>query len=757
MNPVDSGARAQVLEYLRVLLHRRAVVLGSLGVVVATVMLATLFTVPEYQATTTVQIDRQNPEILTFKDVMGIDPSYSAYQDFYQTQYKILQSKSVLRLAADRLDLPNLPEFAGRRPSPLSRLVAWAFSLLPDSGSPTEGKEDPLDAAVGFLAAGLEVRPVRNSQLVQIAFTDRSPDLARRIADAVAEAYLEFTYQARYGTTTMAREFLTKEVLRVQGEIGALEERLQAYGAEKEILSMDSGTQDISQQALAAINANYIEARGRLAVAEARFRAVRTADPGSLPEVLESPLIAKLKEQYAEIERKHSQMSERFRPGWPALGQLEQEMRQARERLDLETSAIARQVREAAETDYRRARAEVENLAEQVDRQKKEVQRVNLDAIQYASLKAEIETKRKVLTDLVSRQNETATSERLKDTGTSNIRIVDAAEIPKTPVRPRKMLNLLLALVLGTGLGVAAAFFLDWLDNTVKDENDIARVSGLSVLGHVPRYQALRVVEGPADAPPTAADIDLASHADPRSAFAEAFKNLRTSLLLASPEHPPRHVVVTSCEPQDGKSTVSTNLAITLAQAGKKVLLVDADLRRPRLHRSFGASNEVGLSSLLSGNASVDEVIQELEIPGLSLVASGPVPPNPSELLGSPALRTFLAGIDDGPAFDVVVLDSPPVGSVTDPVLLSASLDVTVVVVRAGKTTREFLVHTAARLRQAHVKVAGTVLNDVTDKTGGYYYGRYRYYRHYHAGLDETVPGAKRRFLKRYGRRAGSA
>lgn len=756
MNAVDPGARAQVLEYLRVLLHRRFVVLGCLGVVVATAMLATLFTVPEYQATTTVQIDRQNPEILTFKDVMGVDPSYSAYQDFYQTQYKILQSKSVLRLAAERLDLPNLPEFAGRRPSPLSRLVEWGFSLLPASGSAPEEEDDPLDPAVGFLQAGLEVRPVRNSQLVQISFTDRSPDLSRRIADAVAEAYLEFTYQARYGTTTMAREFLTKEVLRVQGEIASLEQQLQAYGAEKEILSMDSGTQDISQQALAAINANWIAARGRLALAEARFQAAKSADPGSLPEVLESPLIAKLREQYAEIERKHTQMAERFRPGWPALQQLEQEMQKARERLDLETKAIARQVREASENDYRRARGEVENLGEQVDRQKKEVQRVNLDAIQYASLKAEIETKRNVLTDLVSRQNETAASERLKDTGTSNIRIVDAAEVPKAPIRPRKMLNLLLALVLGSGLGVAAAFFLDWLDNTVKDENDVSRVSGLPVLGHVPRYQALRVVEGPSHAPPTVADIDVASHADPRSAFAEAFKNLRTSLLLASPEHPPRHIVVTSCEPQDGKSTVSTNLAIALAQAGKKVLLVDADLRRPRLHKSFGVPNDVGLSSLLSGNATVEDVLQDLDIPGLSLVTSGPVPPNPSELLGSPALRTFLDGIDRSPDFDVIVLDSPPVGSVTDPVLLSASLDVTVVVVRAGKTTREFLTHSAARLKQAHVKVAGTVLNDVTEESGGYY-GKYRYYRNYHSDFEETAPAAKRRFLRRHGRRAGSA
>lgn len=758
-----SGAdlRRQLLDYWRVLVQRRWVVVSCLGIVLAGAAFSTFFATPQYQATVTLQVEREAPDILNFKNIVGVDPSWEAYGDFYQTQYKILQSRSVLRIAAERLDLLNRPDYVGRKAKPISRLIGWARSLLqPATETPSDEPPDPLMPAVYFLAKRIDVRPIRNSHLVQISITDSSPTLAKDAANAVVEAYLQFTYESVYGTTAIAREFLTKEVARVQQEISDLERKLQDYGAKKELLSVDANTEDISQQALQALNARYIEARSRLAVAEARWGTVRSAEPASLPEVLTSPLIAKLKEQYAESERRRSQMSERFQPGWPALRQLEQEIAQSSERLEIETRSIANQVRQVARSDFERAKAEVDDLDEQVKRQKNEVQRVNRDAIEYASLKAEIETKRQVLTGLASRQSETVSSERLQDTGASNVRVVDPAELPKNPVRPRKAFNLLLGLVLGLGLGVASAFVLDHLDNSIKSEQDIQRIAQVSVLGYVPRYRTLKVVDGPApSSDPSAGDVDVASHSDPRSSFAEAFKNLRTSLLLASPERPPRHIVVTSCEPQDGKSTISNNLAIVLTQLGKKVLLIDADLRRPRLHRSFGLSNDAGLSSVLSGNAEPEMVLTDTEIPGLTVVSSGPVPPNPSELLGSPSLASFLKAIDEDHGFDHVILDSPPVGSVTDPVLLSASADVTIVVVRAGKTTRDFLLHSVEKLRKARTRIAGAVLNDVTDDAGGYYYyGRYRYYRHYEADAEGNAAAPpRRRRLRRHGRRTGTA
>ncbi|HEX6851822.1 MAG TPA: polysaccharide biosynthesis tyrosine autokinase [Candidatus Polarisedimenticolaceae bacterium] len=751
----DPTLRRRGLEYWSVLLQRRWVVLASVAVVVATTMIATFFAEPEFEATTTLQIDRQGPDILTFRDVVGVDPSYAAYQDFYQTQYRILESRSVLRLAAERLDLPNLPSFATRRPSPIARFVAWLKSPLGDDDATAA---DPLLPSIRFLEARMRVRPVRNSQLVQLIFTDRDPVLARDAANAVAEAYLQFNYDKRYGTAAIAREFLTKEVARVQGEIGDLERRLQEYSTKKELLSLSQGTEDISQQALASMNESFVQARTRLAIARARWESVRNAPPESLPEVLNSPLIQHLRQQYAEIERKHTLLAERFLPGWPALQELEGELAQARERLEIEQAGIARQVRATAEAEYGKARGEVEGLEAQVVTQKTEVQRVNRAAIEFASLRSEIDNKRKVLGDLVARQSQTQSSERLKDTGTSNVRIVDLAEVPERPVRPRKSVNLALALLLGTALGVGMAILLDYLDNAVKSELDILRVTKLPVLGHVPRFRSLRLVEGDAPAPddePAPATIDLASHADPRSTFAEAFKNLRTSILLASPERPPRHIVVTSCEPQDGKSTVATNLAIVLTQQGKRVLLVDADLRRPRLHRSFGIGNEAGLSNVLSGNAEAAEVVQTTEVPGLSLVCSGPIPPNPSELLGSPALATFLRHADEDLGFDHVILDTPPIASVTDPVLLSSSLDATIVVVRAGKTSREALAHSVERLKHSRARVAGAVLNAITDEIGSYYYGRYRYESG--SATESDAPSTSKRLSRRFRRHARSS
>jgi capsular exopolysaccharide synthesis family protein len=747
-----SGAR-QLRQQWHVLVQRKWVVLSCLGVVVASTMLLTLFATPEYEAKTTIQIERQGPDILNFKDVVGTDPSYLAYQDFYQTQYKILQSRTVLRLAIERLDLMNRPSFALRKGSPLGRLTGWARSKV--FGGEEAG--DPLAPALRFVEDNLSVRPIRNSQLVEISFTDRDPDLARETTDAVASAYLEFNFQARYDTTAVARDFLTKEVARVEGETGELERQLQEYGSRKEILSGSDGTDDVSAQALSALNARFVEAKGRMAVARARVESVRDAAADTLPEVLNSPLINRLKEQYADIERRHSLLAERFKPEWPPLQELDTELEQAGSRLDLEIGSIVRQVRGNAQADFERAGGEVANLEREVERQKGEVQRVQRDGIEYASLKAQIDTKRKVLTDLASRRSETETSERLKDTRASNIRVVDPAERPKKPVRPQRLVNLLLSLLLGSGLGVGLAFFLDYLDNTVKNEEDLKRVASLPVLGYIPHLQPLRVVGDDPEAPHEASgpSVDLACHHDPRSPFAEAFKNLRTSLLLASPEHPPRNIVVTSCEPQDGKSTVSVNLAIVLTQLGRRVLVVDGDLRRPRLHKVFAAPNAVGLSSLLSGNAAPEDLIQETEAPNLSFVSSGPIPPNPSELLGSPAWEGFLRRIAMERNFDHVIVDSPPLVSVTDPVILASCMDATVIVVRAGKTARESLVHSTQRLRQSRARVIGAVLNAVTESESYYYYGRHHYYRQSEEPASQPSASVGERLLRRRRRRAG--
>ncbi len=328
-------------EYWRVLVSRRNVVLTCLVVTVLTVMLLTLLSTPEYVATTTLQIARQGPDILTFQDVLGFDPA--GYQDFYETQYKILQSRTVRELAVERLDLVNRPELLTRKGSPFSRGLRWVKSLvrsLPD--------EDLHKRAVIFVEDNLTIEPVRNSYLVRVSFMDRNPELARDVANAVGDAYQQFNLEARFSLTDQASEFLTKEVARVRQEVGTLERRLLEYGDEKAILTMDGSARDINEQTLADLSARLTVVRTQLAKAQARYVEIQDSPPDSLAEVLSSPLIHHLKQQVAELEREHSQMQERFKPGWPTLAELKEGLSQARAGLEFERQAIASQVRDVS-------------------------------------------------------------------------------------------------------------------------------------------------------------------------------------------------------------------------------------------------------------------------------------------------------------------------------------------------------------------------------------------------------------------------
>ena len=719
----DGDEETDLLEYWTILVERRRVLFAILLLTLVLGTAITLLTAPEYLATASLKIERQGPEILTYQDVLGVDPM--GYKNFYQTQYEIIQSRAVLRRGAERLDLVNRPEFLARQESSLRKAVRWGKSLFKGRGE----SGDSMNRAIEFIEEGLTVGPIRNSHLVRISFLDRDPELSRDVVEAVAGAYQQFSLEERYTTTEQANEFLMKEVARTQAEITQLEGRLQQYGTEREILTIGDGTQDISEQALMDLNARLTGARGRSAVAQAHYEAVMNSPPESLPGVLESPLIGTLREEYAELERRYILQADRFKPGWPALAGLRQQLDQSRERLEVEIQNIASQVREAARASHGQAVAEVANLEQQVNRQKRAVQRFNHDAIEYASLKAEIETRRGVLAELVARQSQTETSGQLRDTRASNIRVVDHAEVPERPARPRVFLNLILSICIGAFLGIAVALLLHHVDNTIKTEQDIERYApGVPVLGYLPLHapRAGKDQKGPAEPNELAHDVDLACHIAQHSPFAEAFKNLRTSLLLASADHPPRRILVTSCEPGDGKSVVALNLSIVLTQMGKRVLLIDADLRRPRLHRSLARGNKVGLSSFLTGNAELADLFNETEVPGLTVITSGPIPPNPSELLGSPMLASLLTHFETAAPYDHVVVDSPPTVHVADSLLLSTKVDATILVARSRVTPRESMIKGISRLRQGKAKLAGTVLNAVCDRFGQYY--RYAYY-----------------------------
>ena len=728
-SPLGFSADAMLREQWRRLVQRRGVILATAGFIVVLTMIATFLATPQYTATTTLEIRRLSPEVVEFREVLPTDPW--GYNDFYQTQYEILKSRTVSELASQRLDLTNRVEYASRKAPPLRRMTRWLLSSGADDAedSSTEAADGdgteytPADAATDFVNARVSITPVRNSHLVFISVTDQSPKLAADIANAIALAYQEFSLSALYDTTGNAKDFLTRDVARVRGEVSRLEQQLQEYGVEKELLAFSDGSLDISERSLEEVNLRYGSARSRLAAAEAAFDAVSDASSMGMPEVLNSQVIAHLREERADLEQRVNQMAEKFAPGWPLLIELREKLTTANKQIEAEAESIAQRVRASAEVNFKRALTEVSHLERERDLLKREVQRVKQAGIQYAGLQAEIDSKRGVLQDLVSRENETDTTYRLREAGTSNVRVVDKAELPGSPSHPNKKKRLILSIMLGLMSGCGLALLIGYLDNTIKSEYDVEQVARVGVLGRVPMTRSLTIPQSKAmDGEVVTHQLDLASHFDPRSTFAEAFKSIRTSFLLASPDQPSRTVAVTSCQPGDGKSTIALNLAIVLTQLGRRVLLVDGDLRRPRIHKTLALNNQTGLSSVLSGNASFGDVAQSIDIPGLTIVTSGPIPPNPSELLGARALDQFIEHTTVDQGFDHVIFDCAPVLTVTDAVLLSTRVDATVLLARAGVTARDALRQSMGRLRELRANVMGVVLNAALEDSGYYYY-----------------------------------
>lgn len=742
---MDLPAGSHLLDYWAVLRRRRWVVYLSVATVALVALVGSFVATPLYRATATLQIERQNPDILSFRDLAKVDHSWAAYTDYYQTQYKILASEKVSTGALAVGGLAQHPAFAAPgAPSLRSRIR----SLLPGakSGASTS---DPTLLAARKVQGALEVAPIRNSHLVEVSWVSPDPVLAAQVANAVTDAYILFSMELQSDTSAHAAEFLGDQVAKLKDEIGELESKLQVYGESKKILSIDDSS-NITLRALADVSQRRTETQTALAKAQAVYRAVTDSSPEALPEVLHSALIERLRGEYAAYEAQYSEKSKLFKSDWPAMQTLASKMEQAKARLDLEIGEIARQVRLTAESEYRRCREEIRNLDALMAGQEQAAQSLKRDSGAFVTFQTEVQKKREALNSLIARQNEMSLAGRLKDvqSASSNIRVVDSARTPEAPFRPNKKLNVLLGLVLGTALGVGAAFFLEYLDNSVHSAAEVQRVTGLPTLAVVPRH-------GPSAAPLSRVrrasspdgPLDLVAHLDGRARVSEAYRELRTALLLSNPGRPPRLILVTSALPEEGKSATAVNLAIVLAQLGRRIVLVDTDLRRPRLHAIFDRPKDRGISTFLSG---LEPDPLRLAVPTgvehLDLVTSGPVPPNPSELLNSRTFAEFGARfLENG--YDHVVYDSPPVLAVSDPAIIASVVESVVLVIRAESTPKPSLRLAVERFAAAGSRPAGVVLNDLDLSVHGQPY--YAYYGH-----DAQTTGAVSR--ARRGRRTGT-
>jgi len=693
-------------------------------VLFTTVTIGSFLVTPTYRATAVLQIERENPNIVTFRDVYSPDNSYMAYSDFYQTQYRLIESRDVMRRVVERLDLPNHPAMQeATRPGPLSRGVSWIRCLLPQPDVEPGLTFDPLQSWIGATKGAVSVQPVKNTHLVEITFVSVDPALAAVAANAVAEEYILFNSELKSRTTGRAGEKLDGEIRNLTGEVEDLDRQIRAFGAENAILDLGN-KKSLALSTLEELTRAATQSRIQRARREAAYESLRAADPSSLEAVLTSATIKDLKSRLTDLERQHAEKRELFKPDYPDMIAFRSQIAVVRQQLEAETERIQSQVIGTAETAFRTARGEERRLTALEEEQKERLRKLEMNLAEYENLRSTLDGKKEMRAGLIKRRDETGVLNRMEETQSGNVWLVEAAQPPRGPFRPNKRLNILLSVVMGLGLGVGLAFFFEYLDNSIKNGEDLERTAGIPALGLIPTLKRRghgKVVA--LDSSGRAALVEMITHDAPKSHHAEAYRDLRTTLLLSSPDHPPRLLMISSAQPREGKTVTSLNVAVSLTQIGKRVLILDADLRKPRIHKVLGLSREKGLSSWLAGN----------------------VPWQGQDLRTSDS-------------FDHVIIDTPPILAVADPLIVAEQVDGVLLVVQGGETPRQSVVAGIEKLRSAKTQILGAVINNlplVDQDSYAYRYGyRYSYYTH---PESEMMPGDDRSGDRAAGGQGGSS
>lgn len=730
--PVREEREVHLRDYWRVIRKKRWIIFAFFLIVVVSTAIVTFTMRPVYRGTTTIQINKENPQIVDFKEIFAVN---TTDLDYYQTQYKILESRNLARRVIRTLNLAGHPEFNSL--SENSPLPIWAGELaknlppwvpfLSGAGS-RAGSEEQENIRETFLVnrflERLKIEPIRNSRLVKIHFDSRFPDLSMHVPNTLAAAYIQKNLETRFTATEKAKEWLTRQLEDLKGKVERADETLQAFGSKHDIISLEE-KENVTMQRLMELNESLAKAEAERMAKEALFRQAGSQNSETIPAILENKLIQDLKQSHIQLEAQYLQVSEKFKSDHPEMKRLKTQIDSVYRQLQGEIHKIAAGIR----NDYESSLRKEQLLRKAFEDQKNRAMSMKQRAIQYNILKREADTNRELYKGLLQRMKEAGVSAGIV---ASNIQIIDQAEFLTKPYRPNKQLNLLLAAVVGLFLGVGLAFFFEYLDNTVKTPEEVEELIRLPSFGIVPAIDSQR---GKGMGELNSHPVELITHSHPKSALSEAYRNIRTSILLSFSEKPPKTLAISSPNPAEGKTTTVLNTAIALAQTGANVLLIDADMRKPRIHAIFNYENGAGLSSYLSGNAGLESIIQNSGIPNLSYIPSGPIPPNPSELLGSSLFKNTLDSLKD--AFDHVLIDAPPVLGFADSAILSSMVDGTMIVVVGGKTPRETLQQAREILMQVNARILGVVINRVDIRRDAYHsYHSYHYRYHYYYGKE---------------------
>lgn len=691
-----------VLLALRIAKRWKWLILGAIAVSVALGLLVTLLMTPLYTAAATLEIQRESYRIV---QVEGVEPEASSVDpEFYQTQYGLLQARTLAERVAQDLRLQDNAEFFGMYGASTEEEELRGD---PAAAAAPAARERRLRRAGELLLDNVGVSPVRMSRLVNVTFTSPDSALSARVTNAWTQHFIELNLARRFEATSYARRFLEERLEQLRQRLEESERTLVAYASRQGIVNLPTSTvtadgatsstaeRPLLAEDLATLNRELNQATAERVAAQSR---IRTAG-GATAEALQNSGISQMRSRRAELAAEHARMLTQFEAEYPPAVALANQIRE----LDNSIAQEEQRVSNTLQATYQSALQREADLRGRVDRLRGELLDLRGRTIQYNIYQREVDTNRQLYDGLLQRYKEIGVAGGV---GVNNVSIVDAAQAPQRPSSPRLLLNILLALLAGGVIGVGLALALEQIDEAISDPTDVENALGLPLLGTVPKVGA----ERPED------ELE-----DPKSPLVEAYLSTQTSLAFTTDHGVPRSLTVTSTRPAEGKTTTSYALARSLARTGRSVVLIDADMRSPSLHHVFDIKNSKGLSNYLSGDADIPAMIHRDLANGIALIPAGPLPPNAAELLTGDRLRHMIQELTA--AFDHVILDVPPVMGLADTPLIASQVEGTIFVIQSHATRSSMARVAIDRLNDAQAKVLGVVLTKFETRRAHYGYG----------------------------------
>ncbi|MBU3910988.1 MAG: polysaccharide biosynthesis tyrosine autokinase [Candidatus Omnitrophica bacterium] len=674
-----------VRDYLYILRRRKWITVTFFLVTVTAVTLATFLQEEVYRATSTVIVDVEGPDVLAVKDVVKLgEINYMAYRDYIETQQEIIRSRRTAHYVMKNLKLDRMDEF--------------------------KKENDPIE----YLLKKLRAELIRDTRILKISVDNRDPKLASLIANEFAKVYADSNIALKMKALDQAQAWLKEEVEQQKNKVNESELNLQTYKEANDIVSINS-QENMINDSMAKLNTNYLEAKTKRIRTETSYRSLIDNEGNmtlkNLPVLTTgNETIQQLKNDYLKQEALLVEYRKVYKGRHPKMITLLGNIAHLESRIKSEI-----------ETEYKNSVEQENKFAQALEEQNKKALELERKIIKYNALQREVETSERVLQIVLNRLKETSISNQIQ---TNNIRVQDLAEVPKKPIKPRKKLNITLAVIVGLSGGVALAFFRDYMDTTIKDPNEIASLLEIPMLGSVPKVRPdgknIKKRE----------EVDHIVEKDTYSLASEAYRTIRTNLLFSlNHSSSSKSIVITSSVPREGKTMTAINLSAMIASSGERVLLVDADMRKPRIHTVFNLKNEPGLSQFLLEENDLDSIIKDSGIDNMRIVTAGKCTHKPAELLYSKNMKRFLE--EASSRFSKIILDTPPVSLLTDAQILSSIATGVILIAESGRSTRDLLVRSKELLQKVDAKIIGVILNNIACTKDGYSYPQYYYGKYY--------------------------